>query len=388
MPAPKRRILAIVFGLVVFLALLLPYLRPHSVPRYTVTDLGVLPGDTISWATGINNRGDVVGYVSTGASSGNVKAVEFQNGKIIALGSSIVGVDSIARGINTQGEVTGWVEAPIGNQAFVYAAGKKHILGKPPGFISSQGTAINDTGEVTGQGLCRTTHGLPSAEHAFIFSHGKMTDIGTLRGSLSSAAQSINATGQIVGECSQFSAGGITAYIPFLYDNRRKTMTALSLPAANLGGRATHINDAGQVAGFVAFSTGGHAALWNGGHFTDLGALPGDEGSGAEGLNNHGEIVGQSLRDNSGSISRFIERHTGYNNFWQRYWYRTTVTERAFVSQNGRMQDLNTLIPKDADWVLEDAKSVNDRGQIVGHGLHHGQERAFLLTPVRWYAGS
>jgi probable HAF family extracellular repeat protein len=44
---------------------------------------------------------------------------------------------------------------------------------------------------------------------------------------------------------------------------------------------------------------------------------------------------------------------------------------------------LNTLIPEDADWNLEEASGINDHGQIVGYGLHHGQERAFLLTPTR-----
>jgi probable HAF family extracellular repeat protein len=44
---------------------------------------------------------------------------------------------------------------------------------------------------------------------------------------------------------------------------------------------------------------------------------------------------------------------------------------------------LNDLIPRDSDWTLESARGINDRGQIVGQGQHHGQERAFLLTPIR-----
>ena len=33
-------------------------------------------------------------------------------------------------------------------------------------------------------------------------------------------------------------------------------------------------------------------------------------------------------------------------------------------------------------WVLVESKGINNRGQIVGTGLHHGKQRGFLLTPV------
>jgi hypothetical protein len=45
MSAPKRRVFTLILGLAVVLALLLPSLRPRPTPRYTVTDLGVLPRD-------------------------------------------------------------------------------------------------------------------------------------------------------------------------------------------------------------------------------------------------------------------------------------------------------------------------------------------------------
>ncbi len=45
------------------------------------------------------------------------------------------------------------------------------------------------------------------------------------------------------------------------------------------------------------------------------------------------------------------------------------------------MKDLNKLIPPGSGWVLVEADGVNDSGQIVGMGMHNGQEHAFLLTP-------
>ena len=41
-------------------------LRPDVLPRYNLTDLGTLPGQTSSGANVINNRGQIGGWVSTG----------------------------------------------------------------------------------------------------------------------------------------------------------------------------------------------------------------------------------------------------------------------------------------------------------------------------------
>jgi probable HAF family extracellular repeat protein len=54
----------------------------------------------------------------------------------------------------------------------------------------------------------------------------------------------------------------------------------------------------------------------------------------------------------------------------------------AFLWSGGSMRDLNSLIPANSGWVLEDATGVNDAGQICGDGTHKGKTRAFLLTPA------
>jgi hypothetical protein len=46
------------------------------------------------------------------------------------------------------------------------------------------------------------------------------------------------------------------------------------------------------------------------------------------------------------------------------------------------MIDLNLLIDPTTGWVLNEASGINESGQIVGWGLHNGQTRAFLITPV------
>ena len=46
------------------------------------------------------------------------------------------------------------------------------------------------------------------------------------------------------------------------------------------------------------------------------------------------------------------------------------------------MLDWNNLIPSDSGWLLIDAMTINDAGQIVGIGRHDGGGNLFLLTPT------
>lgn|GEM_PF-2350000 len=67
------------------------------------------------------------------------------------------------------------------------------------------------------------------------------------------------------------------------------------------------------------------------------------------------------------------------------------ATYHAFIYENGEMKDLNDLIDckidgsenqsNEPDWILAEARAINDSGVIVGNGLLNGVQKAFMLRP-------
>ena len=309
---------------------------------YTVTDLGTLGGSN-SYATGINNSGQVVGYADT--SSGSTHAFLYSNGTMADLGTLSGASSSYGLGTNNNGQVVGYTYAANGSyRAFLYSNGTMADLGTLPGGSWSWATGINDNGQVVGWA---TPSSGTLTEHAFLYSNGKMADLGTL-GGLQSQAYGINNNGQVVGAVTPSSGD---AYA-FLYSSSNGTVIYPGTLPGYSGSAALAINAGGQVAGFawppptdpnspeVAF-------LYSNGKMTAL--CDGD----ARGINDSGQVVGY-----------------GGNG-------------HAFLYSNGTCADLNSLVSA-SSWTLEGALAINDSGQIVGDAYNHttGQEQAVLLTPV------
>jgi hypothetical protein len=53
----------------------------------------------------------------------------------------------------------------------------------------------------------------------------------------------------------------------------------------------------------------------------------------------------------------------------------------ALIFIEGKVYDLNTLVPADS-MQLDQARGINDGGQIAGIGFLAGSLHGFLLTPV------
>jgi hypothetical protein len=109
---------------------------------------------------------------------------------------------------------------------------------------------------------------------------------------------------------------------------------------------AKAINSSGKVAGEGRLSgfTGDHALVYDisAGTITSLGVeSTGAYNSRPNDVNGAGEVVGMMF---------------------------LPVGEHAFLASGGQVFDLNDLIPPGSEWVLQEAVSINDAGQIVGQG--------------------
>jgi len=120
------------------------------------------------------------------------------------------------------------------------------------------------------------------------------------------------------------------------------------------------INNVGQVVGTSLDAAGYRATLWINGTPINLGTL-GGRLSRAYDINDSGIVVGETLTADN-------EMH-------------------AFMWDGNLMFDLNSLLDETAlntGWVLEEARGINERGQIVGTAYNSlaGRSSAFLLNPI------
>jgi probable HAF family extracellular repeat protein len=158
-----------------------------------------------------------------------------------------------------------------------------------------------------------------SVSHAFRWQNGELTDLGSLATGWSSAATWINDTGQIVG----FSENGMID----------------------------------PLIGFPEF----RAVLWKNGGITDLGTLAGGYESIANAVNNRGQVVGFATNTTPDPFSFFP--------------FPGATQSRAFLWQEGAMQDLGTLGGPDAN-----AISINEHGQIAGQSYTNSTPNPVLDT--------
>jgi probable HAF family extracellular repeat protein len=95
--------------------------------QYTVTNLGILDGYSNSYASGVNERGQVTGYSSN--NNPDVLAFLYSDGTLQDLGT-LGGAESAGYAINAIGEVVGFsLDAANANQVFLQQrihAGSRH----------------------------------------------------------------------------------------------------------------------------------------------------------------------------------------------------------------------------------------------------------------------
>ncbi|MEA5112971.1 MAG: VPLPA-CTERM sorting domain-containing protein [Geobacteraceae bacterium] len=290
-----------------------------ALASYSIIDLGTLAGTTSSKGASINNLGQVAGTSGT-------RGFIYSNGAMTDLGTPAVAYTT--KSINNSGQIIGYAYIDNVLTSFLYSEGTLNTLS-----IAGQVNAINDKGQMTGQETASSS--------AIIYNNGTVTNLGTLGGTMS-LGNAINNSGQVAG----YSITSSNETHAFLYSNG--AMSDLG----TFGGSqsmAYDINNSGQVVGtFQTSANETHIFLYNNGIMTELGTGI------AYGINDLGQVVGRAS---------------------------TTSGAFAFLSTNGIMSDLNSLIPAGTGWTLTYAKDINNLGQITGYGTINGKTHAFLLTP-------
>jgi probable HAF family extracellular repeat protein len=225
--------------------------------------LPTLGGDN-GFATGVNQRGQVVGWAENTVHDPTCnppQVLQFRaviwgpgNGRIQELPPLRGDTVTAATAINDRGQVvgiSGICDNAVGRfsarHAVLWEKGKAVDIGNLGGVAWHTPMAINDRGDVVGFSNPPGDDGGRFIAHAFLWTgHGGIIDLGTLPGDTISQALGINARRQVVGlSCGQ---SGCRA---FLWDGG--VMTDLNtLVASGSAGHlvfANDINDAGVIAG-------------------------------------------------------------------------------------------------------------------------------------------
>jgi probable HAF family extracellular repeat protein len=313
-----------------------PNLRAELPAGYDLTLIPQLDG-----TPSINNQGQISGYTLI---NNSIYAAIWQNGTITNLGPGIPTT------INNSGQVAG-VNA---SGAVLWSNGQSIALPSLHSVDNTQVWGINDAGQVVGWSV--------SFVNVPVVWNG--TNITQLSPALAEGeARAINNNGQITGY------GNVGSYLePELHAMLWNGDTVTDLGTLN-GQNVQNfsvgqsINDAGQVVGNSAFAASvNHAVLWDSGMMTDLGALGNSMSlSEAWDINNKGQIVGDATYTFDGGVN-------------------------AVIWDDGKIYNLNSFLSPEisqAGWVLLQAFSINDHGQITGVAANYslGSGSTFLLTP-------
>src|SRR5215475_723843 len=438
-------------NLIVCLALALPVHLPAQHTRYKLIDIGTFGGPASYFTDPgiggvskvLNNQGMLAGkaeLATVDPNSGNCPPACFvthgfrwDKGVLSDLGTLPGGEDSDIGGINargwvvgfsTTGEIDPFINAPVGH-ATLWKGTQPMDLGTLGGY-NSNAVHVDDGGQIVGFSTTGTPDPLSflgEAIHPFVWQNGVMRDLGTLqqgtialpsnqcgngRNGLVVGFSFINSVvnpdtggptahdffwhdgimediptlgGTLVGDEIDF-AGYPTACVnnrglvagestvtdtpfilhPYLYDHG--ILTDLGTLGGSVGA-VGWINDAGEIVGGASTPNDEafHAALWTKGAIHDLGTLDGDCFSQAISINASAQVVGESYACPDGTIAR------------------------AVLLDKGKILDLSAAVAGTASLQLVAVDNINDLGEIAGRGLPQGCDdldtcgHVYLLVP-------
>lgn len=358
---------------------------------YEIIDLGKITGGSNSFAYGINDAGEVVGFADGPLRAGSTTLREFKRhavkfsdtGTVTDLGVLDTGDESFAVSINNSGVVVGSsntkkVNTDSNGNSTTVTNFYPVIFSPTPvkmspitGFVNPRAISINDNGIVVGFGNIdvNASDQVPAVSRGFVYNTstsqfiGKIDDLSN-NVARRSALTAINNNGDFVGWAEKDDGNKLVQRA--IKGNVVDLTKITELPnLETILTTATDINDSGMIVGFARHSDKSNrvVAVKYASGDTGLVKLPFFEdrydNSVANAINNSGQIVGQALVSTP-----------------------TTGLNAGFIYEDDTLKNLNTLIPCKSGWRIDNATNINNNGDIIGYGIKNNEVRAFKLKPT------
>ena len=321
-------------------------------PMYTITGIAPLPGTSQSIVTAINNKGQVAGtsynsvtgnsnsiYPNTGAYNSGARNFLLSGGQTTEIGTADAGAPN---SINDSGRIAFGLSR---NNDAGYSVNGNSYLYNPDGSIK------------TALGYYDPTTNYAPNHYINIYNPVGINNSGLVAGG------SINNGPTVYVPAGASWAEASLVHTTVITDaTGGGTVYTLGVP-----GTAIAINNHGEL----LIKTGAETSVLDQtGHLTTLANLPGGANFSGVAINNSGQVVGSQLALNA-LIGGPTADASGNYDF-----------QKAMLYSNGKITDLNSLLPANSGWDLTRATGINDLGQIIGQGTFDGQEMGFVMTPV------
>ncbi|MGH9160611.1 MAG: hypothetical protein ACRD2X_11600 [Vicinamibacteraceae bacterium] len=305
------------------------------------------PNSSVAWSSAMNNRGLIAGISQTAEpeplgqnwscsaffreqSTGFIcRGVVWELGRIRALPVLDGGYNSFATAVNNRGEVTGWSENgvvdpechPDSTQVLqfrpvIWGPGRDQIREMPLLGDDTSGTvnAINDRGQAVGiSGICDQAVGRHSARHAVLWGNGTVRDIGNIGGEWWNTPTAINQRGDIAGFLGLPDDPEGNRLQAFLWTNEGGMQPLGVLPGQtpeHVRSEAWGINEGRQVVGVSCDADFNcRAFLWEDGVMKDLTMLAPDYDGilvQAKDINDRGMITGLGFDPDSEASVAYV----------------------------------------------------------------------------------
>lgn len=304
--------------------------------------------------------------------------------------------------INDKGQISGWrVSDAAVNGAFLWRAGKFHMVPPPGGGFYSRALGLNDWSELAGDYGTAS----PDRGHGFFWRGGRMREIAAVPGESTVEVVHLNNRREVV-VLSRHPETGAQYYIW-----QRGRVTPLER-VPNRGFEARRINDRGVVVG-ESHGDGGTSMplLWQAGAAMLLDLPQGATSASGRDINDHNVvIVNAVVADRSAAYLWHEGEYTALPSLQGREQTRSSAISNSSVVGTSsdasgasatatvwhglQVADLNSLVhandPLEPYVRLHAALLVNDRGEIVARGMDMRDfdqfgapaDNHYLLTPI------